>query len=335
MRCRWLGSTASAIAFACLLLTPGLVAQSPATKAGAARPSAALRTPDGRPDLQGNWSYATITPLERDRALGDKAVLTDEEARAIEAQAAARANQDDGRQRGTAADVSRAYNDAWYDRGTRVVGTRQTSIIIDPPDGRIPAMTPDGQARAAARAAARRTRGAADGPEDRSLAERCLIGFNAGPPLAPSAYNNNIVIAQTRDYVTIMTEMVHETRIVSLDGRPHLPAGLTPWMGDSRGHWEGDTLVVETTNFSEKNLPRGASPALKLIEKFSRTGPDVLTYEYTMNDPATWTRPWTGRIPLEKLNEEVYEYACHEGNRGMEGILKGARTDERGAANAR
>src|SRR5262249_3420532 len=222
--------------------------------------------------------------------------------------------------------------DAWYDRGTKVVSTRQTSIIVDPPNGRIPAMTPDGQARVAARAAARRGRGASDDPEGRSLAERCLIGFNAGPPLMPSAYNNNIQIVQTKDQVLIMTEMVHESRIVPLDGRPHLPSNLRPWMGDSRGRWEGDTLVVETTNFSEKNSYRGASDKLRLIERFTRTNPEVLTYEFTVNDPATWTTPWTGRIPLARLDEHIYEYACHEGNRGMEGILKGAGTEEREAA---
>ena len=319
-------------------------AQTPATapsgtaSSSSARPAsppakgAIPRTADGHPDLQGNWSFATITPLERPASLAGKAVLTEQEARELERQAAARADQDDGRQRGTAADVSRAYNDAWYDSGTKVVGTMQTSIIIDPKDGRMPPMTPDGQARAAARLAARRARGPADDPESRSLAERCLIGFNAGPPLTPSAYNNNIQIVQTPAQAMIMTEMVHEARIVPLDGRPHLPSSIRQWMGDSRGRWEGDTLVVETTNFSEKNAYRGASPNLRLIERFTRTDASTLTYEFTVNDPETWTAPWTGRIPLLRLDENLYEYACHEGNRGMEGILKGARTEEREAA---
>jgi hypothetical protein len=193
-------------------------------------------------------------------------------------------------------------------------------------------MTEEGQARAQARAAARRGRGQADDPEARSLGERCLMGFNAGPPLTPSAYNNNIQVVQTRDYVMIMTEMVHGARIVPLDGRPHLPAGMREWSGDSRGHWDGDTLVVETTNFSEKNTYRGASDKLRLTERFSRPDATTLIYEFTVDDPSTWTRPWTGRIPLQRLDEELYEYACHEGNRGMEGILKGARTEEREAA---
>jgi len=325
---------AAPLGIALMLGATPLVDSSVFAQAGgrAKPPSRPLLTPDGHPDLQGNWSFATITPLERPANLGDKAVLTDAEVLQVEKEAAAREKQDEGRQRGTAADVGRAYNDAWYDRGTRVVGTRQTSIVVDPPNGRIPPLTAEGQARADARAAARRARGPADGPEDRSLGERCLVGFNAGPPFAPSAYNNNLQIVQARDYVVITTEMVHDARIVPLDGRPHLPPTVRPWMGDSRGHWEGDSLVVETTNFSEKNSYRGASPNLKLVEKFSRADNRTLTYEFTVNDPATWTRPWTGRMPLERLDDQIYEYACHEANYGMEGILKGTRTEERDAA---
>jgi hypothetical protein len=302
-----------------------------AQQRGAAKPSIP-RTPDGRPDLQGSWSFATVTPFERPGELGDKTTLSEAEVQQIEEQAAARNKQDEGRQRGTAADVSRAYNDFWYDRGTRVAGTRQTSIVIDPPDGRIPALTADAQARISARAAARKQRGPADGPEDRSLGERCILGFNAGPPFVPSAYNNNVQIVQTRDHVVVTTEMVHDARIVPIDGRSHLPSSVRLWMGDSRGRWEGDTLVVETTNFSDKNLYRNATPNLKLVERFSLTPEGLLLYEFSINDPATWTRPWTGRVPLEKLDGEIYEYACHEGNLGMEGILKGARADDRAAA---
>ena len=298
---------------------------------GAAKPSVP-RTPDGKPDLQGYWSFATVTPFERPSEFGEKSVLTDAEVQEFEEQAVARSKQDEGRKRGTAADLGRAYNDFWYDRGTRVVGTRQTSIVVDPPNGRVPALTPEAQARASARAAARKQRGPADGPEDRSLGERCILGFNAGPPFAPSAYNNHIQIVQTKDYVVIMTEMVHDARIVPLDGRRHLPESTRPWMGDSRGRWEGDTLVVETTNFSEKNLYRGATPALKLVERFSRTANDQLVYEFTINDPATWTSPWTGRVPMERLDDQIYEYACHEGNLGMEGIMKGTRAEEADAA---
>jgi hypothetical protein len=273
-----------------------------------------------------------VTPFERPGNLADKAVLTDQEAEEFEKQAAVLAKQDEGRKRGTAADVGRAYNDFWYDRGTRVVGTRQTSIVVDPPSGRVPPLTADGQARATARAEARKQRGPADGPEDRGLAERCLVGFNAGPPLTPSAYNNNITIVQARDYVVIMTEMVHEARIVPLDGRPHLPQTIRRWSGDSRGRWDGDVLVVETTNFSAKSPYRGATEGMRLVERFRRTAEGTLMYEFTVNDPATWTQPWTGRIPMERLDDQVYEYACHEANYGMEGILKGTRADERAAA---
>jgi hypothetical protein len=332
MRQRFIACIGLAVALALVpLLEPSVLAQARNT----AKPASPPRTPDGRPDLHGIWSFATITPFERPTELADKTTLTDQEAAEFEKQAATRSVQDEGRQRGTQADVSRAYNDFWYDRGTRVVGTRQTSIVIDPPNGRIPALTPDGQARASARAAARKQRGPADGPEDRSLGERCILGFNAGPPFAPSAYNNNVQIVQTRDYVMIMTEMVHDARIVPLDGRPHLPSTARLWMGDSRGRWEGDTLVVETTNFSEKNLYRGATPNLRLVERFSRTSEGILTYEFTVNDPATWTAPWTGRVPLEKIDEKIYEYACHEANYGMEGILKGTRTDERDTAQSK
>jgi hypothetical protein len=329
MRLRFVASIGFAAALAAVLLfEPRLIAQG----TGASAKSAMPRTPDGRPDLQGFWSFANITPFERPTNLGDKAVLSEQEAAEFEQENAARSKQDENRKRGTAADLGRAYNDAWYDRGTRVASTRQTSIVVDPPNGRIPAMTADGQARATARQNARKQRGPADGPEDRSIGERCILGFNAGPPFAPSAYNNNIQIVQTRDYVMIMTEMVHDARIVPLDGRPHLPSKSKLWMGDSRGRWEGDTLVVETTNFSEKNLYRGATENIKLTERFTRNANGTLTYEFTINDPATWTAPWTGRVPLEPLEDRIYEYACHEGNYGMDGILKGTRAEERNAA---
>jgi hypothetical protein len=315
---------------AALVVLPSVGRTVLAQARSAAKPSIP-RTPDGKPDLQGAWSFANVTPFERPAEFGEKVELSDAEVQEFEEQVAARSNQDEGRKRGTAADVSRAYNDFWYDRGTRVASTRQSSIVVDPPNGRVPPLTPEAQARASARSAARKQRGPADGPEDRSLGERCILGFNAGPPFAPSAYNNNIQITQTKDYVVVMTEMVHDARIVPLDGRKHLPSSVKPWMGDSRGRWDGDTLVIETTNFSEKNLYRNATPNLKLVERFTRIDADTLVYEFTINDPATWTAPWTGRVPLEKLDGEIYEYACHEGNLGLEGIMKGSRADEANA----
>ena len=339
MRHRFIASfgVAAAVAFVAAL-GPDARAQSTQAPRPVAPKWTPPRTADGRPDFHGEWSFANITPLERPANLGDKATLTDAEAAQIEEQNAARSKQDEGRQRGTAADVNRAYNDFWYDRGTRVASTKQTSLVVDPPNGRIPPTTPEAQARVAARTSARQAarRGPADGPEDRSLAERCLIGFNAGPPFTPSAYNNNIRFVQTPTHVVIEMEMVHDARIVPLDNSKRMSSSLKQWMGESRGHWDGDTLVVETTNFSEKNQPFarfGATPTLKLTEKFWRPDAGTLMYEYTVTDPATFTRPWTARIPLEKLlvSEDVYEYACHEGNYGMDGILKGTRAEEKGA----
>jgi len=293
------------------------------------------RTAEARLDLQGTWSFATATPFERPAKFAHKAVLTDEDIAELEREAAKVANQDEGRQRGTVADLERAFNDFWYDFGKRAAATRQSSIVVDQPNGRIPELTADGRARADARAAARKKKGAADDPEDRTLAERCLIGFNAGPPLVPSATNNHIQIVQTPDYVMILNEAVRDARVVPLDGRPRLPPHIRRWQGDPRGRWEGDTLVVETTNLTEKNLPRGASVDVMLVERIWRTGTDTLMYEFTLTDPNTWTRPWTGRIPLERAAGEIYEYACHEGNYAMSGILTGARAEERRAAGAK
>jgi hypothetical protein len=287
------------------------------------------RTPDGRPDLQGTWNFSSLTPLERPAQFANKAVLTEEEAAQFERQTLERNNAD--RRRDTAeADVAQAYNDAWYDRGTKTSATggrHLTSLIVDPPDGKIPALTSAGQARAAARAHARRQRGPADGPEDRSLAERCLL-FNAGPPMLPGPYNNNVQIIQTRDSVIIANEMIHDTRIVPLDGRPHLPPAVRRWQGDPRGHWEGDTLVVDTTNFSDRTNFRGADENLHLIERFRRDGGERLDYTFTIDDPTVFSRPWTVTLPMSMSNGRIYEYACHEGNYAIEGILRGARAQD-------
>ncbi len=285
------------------------------------------RTPDGHPDLQGVWNFSSLTPLERPAQFADKPVLTDAEAAEFERQTLERINAD--RRRDTAeADVAQAYNNAWYDRGTKVVGTKRSSLIVDPPDGRIPALTASGQAAAAARAEARRERGPADGPEDRSLAERCLL-FNAGPPLLPGPYNNNLQIVQTRDYVVIANEMIHDVRIVPLDGRPHLPAGIRRWQGDARGRWDGDVLVVETTNFSDRTSVRGSDTRLRLVERFKRIDAKTLDYQFTLDDPSVFSRPWTVSLPMTASDGMIYEYACHEANFAMSGILRGARAEER------
>src|SRR3954465_6043193 len=237
------------------------------------------------PDLQGVWNFSTITPLERPAEFGGKEFLTDAEAAQYEARTVQRNNRDN-REGSADADVASAYNEFWWDRGihaARVNGRTRTSLIVDPPDGRIPALTPDGQARAAARAEARRQH-PADGPEDRSLGERCLL-FNAGPPMLSGPYNNYVQIFQTRDHVVIVNEMIHDARIVPLDGRPHLPAAIRRWQGDPRGRWDGSKLVVETTNFSDKTNVRGSGEHLRLVERFTRADANTLLYEFTVEDP--------------------------------------------------
>lgn len=285
------------------------------------------RTPDGKADLQGVWTSATLTPLERPADLGNKQFFTKDEAIQWTRQFL-QANNRDRRDGPAQVDVGRAYNEFWFSRGDAVVPTLRTSLIIDPPDGKIPALTPDGKKRADARAEAQRLH-PADGPEDRSLAERCINWPVAGPPMIPGGYNNNYQIVQGPGYVTIVVEMIHDVRTIPTDGRPHLPATVRQWMGDPRGHWEGNTLVVDTTNFTDKTNFRGSGGNLHLVERFTRTGPDQLMYEFTVNDPASFTRPWTVQIPMAKTDGPLFEYACHEGNYGMEGMLRGARQQER------
>src|SRR4051812_27766555 len=246
------------------------------------------RTPDGRADLQGTWDFAQLTPFERPGNFAGKSSLSDEEAEEFAQQRIESGNKDN-RGGGAAADVERAYNDFWWDFGKRVA--KQTSLVVDPPDGRVPPLTAAAQQRAADR------RGKYDNPEERPLAERCVVGFNSGPPMVPSAYNNNVQIVQTRDRVLILNEMIHNARIVDLSGRPHHPKTLRFLTGDSIGRWEGDTLVVDTTNFSTEGGFRGATTGLHLVERFTRDGPDALRYDFTVDDPATWTKKWSASIP--------------------------------------
>ena len=269
--------------------------------------------------MQGTWDFAQLTPFERPGDFAGKQSLTDEEAEEFAQQRIETGNKDK-RDGGAAADVERAYNDFWWDFGKRVA--KQTSLVVDPPDGRVPTTTTEAQKRAADR------RGHYDNPEERPLAERCVLGFNSGPPMVPSAYNNNMQLVQTRDNVVILNEMIHSARIVSLSGRPHAPKEIRSLTGDSIGHWEGDTLVVDTTNFSQEAGFRGATANMHLVEKFTRVDNDTLRYEFTVEDPATWARTWTASIPMTKTSELIYEYACHESNYGMEGVLKGARFED-------
>ena len=271
----------------------------------------------------------------------DKEFLTEEEAAKAEQEVVERNRRLDERaaERTTAggsvdarADGSPGfYNNFWLDGGTKPVGTRRTSLVIDPPNGRVPALTPAGQKRAEERRAYLKEH-PADSYEDRSASDRCILGFNAGPPLTPGGYNQNMQVVQTKDHVALMTEMVHTARIVPLDGRPQLNTRFKQWSGEARGRWEGDTLVIETTNFNEKRLWRGSTANMKLIERLTLLDPDTLEYKYTVIDPDTWTSPWTAAIPLRRATEPMYEYACHEGNHSMVGILSGARAADKEAA---
>jgi hypothetical protein len=295
------------------------------------------RTPDGKPDLQGTYTFATITPLQRPAQVNGKDVLTPEEAAAFEASENLRLNRDTYDPEKGAPSAGYAprsqggvlsYNDFWYERGNKLTEDRRTSLITDPPDGRIP-FTDATRKRMAERGAKNNT-GKVDDYEEMSVQDRCLLGFNAGPPMISGTYNNNMQIVQTPGYVVIFTEMVHEARIIPTDGRPH---GSVPrWIGDSRGRWEGDTLVVETQNFKRETSLQGSTANTKLVERFTRTDAKTIRYEFTVTDPTAYTRPWTAVEPLRAMDERLFEYACHEGNYGMAGVLRGARVKEKEAA---
>ncbi len=331
------------------------------------------RTPDGKPDLQGTWSNATQTPLER---LGKEGpTLTQEQAKAIEDRAQLvkehfdrasdpnrptppKGGQDLPLPPGQPTFIERisavaggrvgGYNNFWLDPGERVIvinGEPRSSIIVEPPHGRIPAMTAGAKQRATERAALTKPFGEFDHPELRPLADRCLLSFgsNAGPPMLPNYfYNNNYQIVQTRDHVMIMTEMVHDVRVIRIGGE-HPPKDVRQWLGDSIGRWEGDTLVVETTNFHPLQLAqsgplqihRGASENLKVTERFTLTGPDTILYTFTMEDSATFTAPFSGELPFNRSEEMIFEYACHEGNYALSNILSGERAKERRDAEAK
>ena len=287
------------------------------------------RTPWGDPDLQGIWTNRTTTPLERPIELGERTVLSDEERAALDAEADARrdAPPPPGRTGG--------YNDFWLDRGVR---TSQTSLIVDPPDGRYPAKTErvreSDEAFAAMRDGTR-----FDTWEDLNLYDRCITRGMPGA-MIPGFYNHNYQIMQTPDHVVIFVEMIHDARIIPLDGRPHAPAQIGQWLGDSRGRWEGDTLVVETTNLTPKGdervryLVQAGSGEAKVVERFTRVAADRIDYSFTVTDPATYARSWTAEIPMVPIEGGLFEYACHEGNYGLVNILAGARAAEREAAGA-
>ena len=302
------------------------------------------RAADGHPDLSGVWTNVTITPLERPKNLEGKEFFTPQEALEYEKD---HKRNFDVRQRGTEADVASAYNDFWWDSGTKVVKTRRTSIIVDPADGRMPALTPERQKQLAAEAAAKKERcktpgcevensgiaGPADRASDRPLMERCL-SFSNAVPMLPTAYNNDYQIVQSNGMLAIDVEMVHQVRWIPIDGSPHAPSGVRTWLGNSRGHWEGDTLVIDTTNFNREMSFRGTDENLHMIERLTRVDADTIMYRFTIDDPTAFTKPWTGELPMVKATGMLYEYACHEGNEGMMNILSSARADEKRAAEA-
>ena len=354
-----------------LALTATLVAQSQATRgaptprpaaAAQAKPAVNPRTVDGHPDLQGIYDIATLTPLERPPMFGNNLTLTRQQAERLEGQVANRKEQaslpSDGNRAappiggdgssGAAGNVG-GYNNFWIDAGSRytvIDGQRRASLVIDPPDGRVPQMTPEARQRFARNIrptsdqSAREDDpgfeggGAYDDPERRPLGERCLMGFGStsGPPVLPNYFYNNLhQIVQTKDSVLILTEMVHDARVVRIGGT-HLPKTIRKWLGDSIGHWEGDTLVVETTNFSDNTRFMGSTGELRVVERFTRVDAKTLRYQFTVEDPKTWTRPWTAEYTWPLTNDLLYEYACHEGNYAMGNILRGARLKEKNEA---
>jgi hypothetical protein len=278
------------------------------------------RTPDGQPDFQGVWATSTLTPLERPAEFAGKEFLTEKEAAEYERRMLEEANSD--RRDGSAdADLRRNYNEFWRDRGTTVVASRRTSLIVDPPDGKIPPFTPEARKRRAEGG-----RGL-NGPEDLALRIRCV---SRDLPLIPTPNNNFLQIVQASGYVAMIYEMMHEFRLIPLDGGPHLNEKARGYMGDSRGRWEGDTLVIDTTNFIGKGNFYGADENMHLTERFTRTDANTILYQFTVNDPTAFTKPWSGELSMRRTQENVFEYACHEGNYSMTNILAGARAAEKG-----
>ena len=317
---------ALATAAVTLSVAVGLSAQTAARDSKAVPPSVSptLRTPWGHPDLQGTWDYRTITPLERAPALGNREFYTDEERKALEARAGRRMD-------GPPEEIRPGLTHAQYatDPGRFVADGNRTSLIVDPPNGRIPPLTAEGRARQGRGGSRNQTVNASW--LDRGNQERCIT-YGLPSASLPTLYNNNIQIVQSPDSVVIVHEMIHEARVVPLDGRPRLGDNVRGWIGDSRGRWEGDTLVVETTNFNGKNNYRGSTTGLHLTERYTRTGPDRLELRLTVSDPTTWERPWTVLLPMRPTEGELLEYSCHEHNLSMVNILEVARDAEKAAA---
>jgi hypothetical protein len=337
MRCRSLASAAAlagAIGFSTAVPVP-VAGQAPGRRvptieakhrdAPPTRWTPASKTPDGQPDLQGTWNFQTLTPLERPKDYADKQFLTDDEARAVEAREAFRVDEDAAPPAGNPG----TYNQFWFDRGTRIVSDKGSSLIVDPADGKKPALTAEAAKLLAAQREYTRAH-PADGPEDLPTYTRCL----ARPmPRISQAYNHGIQIVQAPGVVAIHYESMHDTRIIPLDGSSHVGSGIGQWNGDSRGRWEGNTLVIDWTNFTNKQLFEGLPQAkMRFVERLTRVNENTINDEVTVIDPTSWTKPWTYRLPWYRTGDHVYEYACHEGNYSIGNMLSGARAEERAAA---
>ena len=350
-----LPATAAVMAALAALAAVFLASAAPAAqdRREAAAPNAwnVPRTADGHPDLQGFWTNATFTPLERPAGV-TKEFYSQEEAAELRKREAARlaggAGGNDAPatpgewlaagpgatpRPGTVADVHYDFSQFGLDKSQSPIGrTLRTSLIVDPPDGKIPPLSPQGRQRVAARAKEReRLGGRWDSAQSNELDDRCII-MGAGPPMQAQGYNSNYHIVQGRDHVMILAEMLHDARVIPLDGRPQVSPNIRQWMGSSRGRWEGDTLVVETSNFNDKIGFRGSGEHLRVVERFTRVAEDTIVYRFTIDDPTTWEKPWTAEIPMTKTIGPLFEFACHEGNYGLYNSLSGARAEEKRAA---
>jgi hypothetical protein len=318
-------AAATALGFALALLVSPLAAQKKWT---------VPRLADGHPDFQGFWNNTTYTPLERPKGI-DREFFT--QAEVVEQMKRAASEEAEQTTPGTVADVHYDFTQFGLDKSQSPLALNlRTSLIVDPPDGRLPPMTEDGKRRAAARAEARKRAGAiTDAAQNQSFMVRCILMDRNGPPMLAGAYNNNYQIVQSADTVMILVEMLHDPRIIPTDGRPPLPSSIRQLEGSSRGRWERDTLVIETTNFTDQTAFQGASADMKLTERFTRTSDDTLTYRFTVDDPTVWTRPWTAEVPWKKAIGPIFEHACHEGNYSLTNLLRGAREDEKRAREAK
>ena len=330
----WKVALTALIAVGCLapvaVKGQGRQAESAAPKTSS-KPYVQPKTPDGQPDFQGFWTNSTYTPLERPKGV-TKELYTPEEAAAAIKLAAQRESEQTTP--GTVDDVHYDFTQFGLDRSQApLASSLRTSMIVDPPDGKLPPITDEGRKRLAARAEGdKKLGGRWDSAESNQLDDRCIIMVGSGPPMMNSAYNANYQIVQSPGYVMILTEMIHDVRIVPLDGRPQPDEKIRQWMGVSRGHWDGNTLVVETTNFNGKNPFRGSTENLRVTERFTRLSGDEIQYRFTIEDKTMWSRPWSAEVPLKKKVGPIFEHACHEGNYGLYNTLVGARLEEKKAA---